>query len=256
MVDSILEKNQTLLHQKIKNYYTKLVNGKEEVTIKVNGNKYRIDVFDEKNNAIYEIQLKDFGKRFYEKISDLQKVNKVIIVHPITIKESLVLIERNKSDDKLYFKQKIVNKRNDYFSFFEKLVSFKIPFNEKQVNIHLLLIEEKVVKKFAYIRRGRPRYHTKQRDLLKIIDKLHIKTRNDFLNFLNPTKLNMPFTNNDLVENLSIKGGLRRKKKIAGCLTYSLCSLEILNRVGKKKNAFLFDIRPNSSKLENSDNFL
>lgn len=230
-----MERNQTLLHQKLKHAYARKCGGREEVAVFINGKAYRIDVLDETSKIAYEIQLGNFGGGFYKKIEDLVDVYKVVVVYPIPLKQHVNSREKGRVESR------VVRKRNDYYSIFKDLVSFKTCFKEGRLEFELLLVEEEVEQEFAGFYGKRPHYSRLQRDLVEVLDSRKVASSKDFLSML-PDDLPETFTNKDLRERLDIKGGSRRKKKISGCMTYSLCSLGILDRVGKTGNAYLFSI--------------
>ena len=91
------------------------------------------------------------------------------------------------------------------------------------------------------MRSNRRKFRTEKRDLIKIIDRYEIRTKDDFLNIL-PSDLPEQFTNQDLASKLIFKNKTRRNYRLPGRITYSLCQLGLLKRVGKKRNAFLFQI--------------
>lgn len=99
------------------------------------------------------------------------------------------------------------------------------------------------MKEFAGVwpRSGRPRYRVTQRNLLSIEKTLEIRKESDFLDFL-PKGIPDVFMNRDIITRLEINGNERRKQRIAGCLTYSLCNLGLITKVGKKKRAHQFVI--------------
>jgi len=68
---SFNSKNQTLIHQKLKEFYLSEVGGTEEALVEIKGKKYRIDVLDKPKTTTYEIQRSNFGQKFSDKIKDL-----------------------------------------------------------------------------------------------------------------------------------------------------------------------------------------
>jgi hypothetical protein len=235
-----LQANQTWLHQKLKTFYSAENAAKQEVTVEADGRRYRIDVLNEQTSIAYEIQLSNFGKQFSDKVKRLLGAHiKVIIVYPIPIKEQITWLNKGEIS-----RSRIVTKRNDTYSLFDELVHFKAKFLPDQIGFDVLLTEEAIWKEFIGFRgrTRRPRYRQIQRDLLRVRETHQFRKRADFINLL-PDSLPPIFTNRDLAEKLVIQGGERRRRRIVGRMTYSLCSLGILSRVGKKKRAHEFAIR-------------
>jgi len=239
---SHFSRNQTWLHQKLKNHYLDEVGGTEEAIVSLNGRKYRIDVLDKEKTTIYEIHRSNFGGKFSEKVKDLLSLSKlkIVIVHPIVLKQKVTRFIRDSNTVRVSY----YNKRGDIFTLFEKLVFFKVKFIPNRMRFDILFIEEHVLKESEgfWRRSKRRKYKIMQRDLLSVQEIRKFSTRNDFINVL-PEKLPDIFTNHDLAERLEIQGGIRRVRRIPGCITYSLCKLGILNRVGTRGRAHEFTIR-------------
>ncbi len=233
-------RNQTWLHQKLKHRYLNEVGGSEEASLQINGRKYRIDVLDEERNTAYEIHRSNFGGKFSEKIRGLLKLPKlkIVIVHPIVINQKVTRMNQGKILGVSYY-----NKRSDIYTFFEKLVYFKVEFIPQRMEFDVVFIKEHVIKEFVgfYGRGTRRKYEIVQRDLLNIEKVLKFQTKSDFISIL-PNGLPDAFTNRDLAERLEIKGSQRRIQRVPGIITYSLCILGILNRVGTRGRAHEFSI--------------
>lgn len=238
---SQLQGNQTWLHQKLKSLYSNKVGGTEEVTMQIKGKKYRIDVLNKLKTTAYEIHRSNFGMRFSEKIRELLQLPemKIVIVHPVVLKQK---VTRMKQGEILGVSH--IKKFGDIYSFFEKLVYFKTEFVSTRMEFDILFIKEHVLKEFVgfWGRSGRRRYKIVQRDLVNIQETKKFRMRSDFVNLL-PLGLPTVFTNQDLAERLEIQGGKRRKHRIPGCMTYSLCKLGILGRVGMRGRAHEFTVR-------------
>ncbi|MFW9906682.1 MAG: hypothetical protein ACFFFH_20410 [Candidatus Thorarchaeota archaeon] len=233
-------RNQTLLHQKLKLRYMKQVGGAEEVLLKINGRKYRIDVLDRERNTMYEIHLSNFGGKFSQKIRGILKEPglKIVIVHPIVIKQKITRMKKGKILGVTNY-----NKDNNIYPLFEKLVYFNVEFIPERMELDAVFIKEHVLKEFIgyYGRSMRRKYMVTQRDLISIEEIMKFKTKSDFTRIL-PLGLPDVFTNRDLAERLETKGNKRRIQRISGLITYTLCRLGILNRVGFRGRAHEFTI--------------
>ena len=234
-------RNQTLLHQKLKLRYLNQVGGTEEATLDINGRKYRIDVLDSKKNTVYEIHRSNFGGRFSQKIKGLLKVPnlKIVVVHPIVLTQKVTRMDHGKIVSVSHY-----NKHRNLFNFFEMLVHFKVEFVPQRMEFEVVFIKEHLLKELVgyYKRTMRRKYETIQRDLISIEKVQKFKTKSDFIDTL-PNGLPKTFTNRDLAERLNIKGNKRRIQRVSGLITYSLCGLGILHRVGKRGLAYEFSIR-------------
>lgn len=238
-----LRGQETKIHQQLKKLYLdSVIQGEQEVLTEIDNRKFRIDVFDTLNNRAFEIQRHNFGKGFYDKIELLtQKLKmKVIIVHPIVIKQKITRMKNGNIIGTSYINK---TKKADFYSLFEKLVSFRTSFIPGKLGFDVLLIREHVKKEFIgrWKKSNRPRYKMIQRELISIENSINIRKKADLLTFL-PENLPKVFTNRNISDQLEIQGNKRRKSRIAGWMTYSLCNLGLLSQVGKKGRAHLFKI--------------
>lgn len=227
--------NETLLHKALKARFAWSTGGETEVDVRVDGKTYRIDVLDRAAGDAYEIQLGHFGKTFYPKIRALTSRYNVIIVHPVPVIQHVTTWDHGAATSR------VVHKRQDVYSIFEHLVSFKVPDVIGNLKVNVLLIEERVAQRFAGFRGKRPRHEVLERDLIRIVDTWLSSSPEDFVSML-PRGLPDEFTNNDVAAALDIKGGRTRKQRIAACMTYSLCQLGLATQVGKQGNAHVFSI--------------
>ena len=239
IINPIPKGNETILHHKLKLLYCTKENIKSESIIQINNQKFRIDVLNEDQGIIYEIQRASFGGRFSKKIQTLLDSTEYVIriVHPILYKQK---ISRMKTGERVSVSYRNLN--STILHLFDQLVYFKVLY-QNRLEFDVLLIYEHLTKELTgYTKRShRRRFRTEKRDLIKIIDKYKIRTKDDFLNIL-PSDLPEQFTNQDLARKMTFKNKTRRNYQLPGRITYSLCQLGILKRVGKKRNAFLFQI--------------
>jgi hypothetical protein len=231
--------NETLIHHKLKLLYCTKENIKTESTIQIDNQKFIIDVLNEEQGIIYEIQRASFGGRFSKKIQTLLDSTKytIRIVHPILYKQKT---SRMRVEERLSVSYRNLN--SNIMHLFEQLIFFKIIY-QNRLEFDILLVNEHVTKEFTgYTKRShRRKYRTKMRDLVEIVDRYTIRSRTDFLNIL-PSDLPDQFTNQDLTNKLAFINESRRNFRLPGKITYSLCQLGILKRIGKKRNAHLFQV--------------
>lgn len=235
---------ETILHHKLKFLYCTKENIKPESIIQVNNQKFRIDVLNDEQRMIYEIQRSSFGGRFSKKIQILldSTAYTVRIVHPVIYKQK---ISRMKAGERLSVSYRNLN--STLLHLFDQLVYFKVPY-QNSLEFDILLVYEHITKELTgyTMRSNRRKFRTEKRDLIKIIDRYEIRTRDDFLNIL-PSNLPDQFTNKDLESKLIFKDKTRRNFRLPGKITYSLCQLGILKRVGKKRNSYVFQIIDSSN---------
>lgn len=210
---------------------------KREVTQNINGKKFRFDLLDDDGTMIFEIQRASFGGRFSQKIQILlDSTNYSIrIIHPIVHKQKVTRLNGNEVLSTSY--------RNLYstvYHFFEHLVHFKVGYQDR-LQFDILMIYEHLIREFTgYTQQsGRRRFRISNRDLVRVDSTYKIRTKDDFYRLL-PDELPSLFTNQDLHNNLNLKKKSRRNLRLPGQMTYSMCQLGLLERVGKKRNAHVF----------------
>jgi hypothetical protein len=215
------------------------VGGIEEVEIIINGRNFRLDILDEKRKTIYEIQ-RSFGKTFSNKVDMLLEFSemRIVIVHPIVLSQKVTRMKQTEVIHTSY-----INKHTDIYSLFDTLVNFNVEFINDRMEINIPFVKEHLLKEFigTWGKTNRRRYRTIQRDLISVEKTTRLKTRDDFLDLL-PKELPNAFTNRELAEILNLTGSTRRVKRIPGRMTYSLCRLGILKRVGIRGRAHEFII--------------
>ena len=229
-----IQHNQTLLHQSLKHEYARQVSGDEEVDVLSDGKRYRLDVLDRARGHVFEIQLEHFGRQFYQKIADIAKHYFITIIHPVPV------VQHVSTRCGSTVETKVVHKRNDFYSIFDALIRFRIPFDPKRFKFEILLTEESVVQVHAGFKRGRPLYCVLSRELMRVVESREIASIADVLAFL-PPGLPPTFTNQDIANRLDIKGGKTRRKKMASRITYSLRLLGLLRESGKQGRLLLFE---------------
>ena len=233
--------NQTLIHQKLKAHYISIVGGTEEAGVKINGKKYLLDVLDESEATAYEIQLSNFGGKFSRKIRGILKAPqlRIVIVHPIIISQKVTCMNKGE-----ILGVRNYNRDNNIYPLFEKLVHFNVEFIPERMELNAVFIKEHVLKEFFgyYGRSMRRKYVVTQRDLISIEEIRKFKTKSDFIRIL-PFGLPDVFTNRDLAERLESRENKRKIQRISGLITYTLCRLGILIRVGSRGRAHEFSIR-------------
>lgn len=233
-------KNQTRLHQQLKEIYRNELNGQEEVTLTIDDSVYRVDVISQDNSIVCEIHRSNFDKRFSKKIQALLSIPKIylIIVCPLVSAQKVFRMDKESVINTSYYKKPYA-----LYSLFDLLVRIKTPLIENRMEFRVHLISEIVTKQFQgfFGRTLRRRYKTVDRELNSIEKTRVFKNRNDFIELL-PSNLPPKFTRKELGQALRLpKISERSVQRLAGRMTYSLWRLGILERIGKQKQAYLYE---------------
>ncbi|WP_298837969.1 hypothetical protein [Clostridium sp.] len=216
-------KNEKSLHSAIKQWY---VTDGDRFEVKLD--KYVIDLVRE--DSLIEIQTKNFSA-IRNKLRELVKYNKVMLVHPIatekyivTKEQSNVVISRRKSP-----------KKGKLVDLFDELIRIPDLMGSDNFILEILMIKEEEIRckdgKGSWRRKGVSIIDHK---LLEVIEKVTFKEDKDFFIFL-PDELPGNFTNKNLAKILKIPEKKARK------ITYCFRKMKIIKEIGKIKNELIFE---------------
>ncbi|MHA1974766.1 MAG: hypothetical protein ACTSW1_17345, partial [Candidatus Hodarchaeales archaeon] len=147
-------KNQTILHQQLKDMYCEKLGGIQEASLKIGEMSYRIDVYNENKDILCEIQRNSLGGRFSDKIKNIIQTtkSKVIIVIPVATKQKITRKDKDIIINVSYVQQKL-----GVFALFNELVRVKFKFIEGRMELHILLSKEHLIKQ-----RIKSKYHSRR----------------------------------------------------------------------------------------------
>lgn len=188
--------------------------------------RYIIDAI--KGNTLIEVQTKNISS-IKKKLENISKDNRVILVHPII--ENKYLITEELSGNTTTRKS---NKKQNFYSFFDELVSCYDILSFEKLEIHLYLIDVNEYRindgKGSYSRRG---ISVINREIREVNNKIVIRNKNDLIEKIGglPEK---DFTVKDLSEFLGID------RKICQKICYTLKNSEIIYMTGKSGRSYLY----------------
>ena len=215
--------NEKSLHSSIKEWY--YVPG-DRLEVKVD--KYIIDLVRE--DSLIEIQTRNFSA-IGNKLRDLVKYNKVMLVHPIAIEKYIVMIEGSEQ----VISRRKSPKKGKLTDLFDELVRIPDLMAEDNFILEILMTKEEEIRckdgKGSWRRKG---ISIVDRKLLEVTEKITFTEEKDFLRFL-PEELPEKFTNKDLAKTLKITVFKARK------ITYCFRKMKIIKEVGKVKNELIFE---------------
>ena len=215
--------NEKSLHSSIKQWYA--VPG-DRLEVKVD--KYIIDLVRE--DSLIEIQTRNFSA-IGNKLRDLVKYNKVMLVHPIAIEKYIVTLE----DSEEAISRRKSPKKGKLTDLFDELVRIPDLMGQDNFILEILMTKEEEIRckdgKGSWRRKG---ISIKDRRLLEVVEKVTFKEEKDFLRFL-PEELPLNFTNKDLAKILKINVYKARK------ITYCFRKMKLIKEVGKLKNELIFE---------------
>ncbi|MBU3093154.1 hypothetical protein K2F40_14260 [Clostridium sp. CM028] len=216
-------KNERSLHSSIKQWYA--VPG-DRLEVKVD--KYIIDLVRE--DSLIEIQTKNFGA-IGNKLRELVKYNKVMLVHPIAVEKYIVTTEKT---NKVISRRKSP-KKGKVVDLFDELIRIPDLMAEENFILEILMTKEEEIRckdgKGSWRRKG---ISIVDRKLLEVVDKITFREVKDFFEFL-PQELPVNFTNKQLAKTLKVTVYKARK------ITYCFRQMKIIKEVGKIKNELIFE---------------
>jgi len=221
---SIGTKNESSLHRTLKFQYTG-PGGTTEASV----GDYVADGINSKGEYI-EVQTGSFAP-LKKKVKEFSSYGKVRIIHPVAIVKR---IETYDEKGVMLSKRKSPKKGTEWAIFDALLYAPELPLN-KNVIIELVMLDitEKRVKdgKGSWRRKG---ISLKDREMSAFHEKILFKKPKDYLRFI-PFKKGEEFTVLSMAEKAAITADTARKA------LYVLTKMKVVNRIGKKGNAWVYD---------------
>lgn len=217
--------NEKSLHAALKTWYTQ---PGDELEVRVNG--YVIDIV--RGDQLVEIQTRNFSA-LKEKLTKLTTNFQVRLVHPIP-REKWIL--RIGADGRERIGRRKSPKRGCVEHLFSELVSFPQLAVQPNLSIEVLLTQEEVVwKDDGKGSWRRKKWSISDHRLMNVLRSVVFTTRSDYQNLL-PPSLPREFTADDL------KKSIGATQRLAGQMAYCLREMGAINRIGKRRNAYLYTI--------------
>jgi hypothetical protein len=214
---------ETALHLEIKNWYSKPGDLLEH---DVNG--FIVDIL--RGDQIYEIQTGNFSK-IKNKIRKLSKTHKLVIVYPVPV---VRYIRRVEQETGVTLSRRKSPKKFSPLAVFGELVYLIQVIQDLKITFEILNVKDEIIYtndgKGSWRRKG---WSVSDRKLSSVEGKIVINQPLDFVHLL-PEDLPAQFT----TRILSKKGKI--PIRLARQTTYCLYHLGLLQRSGKKGNAWLY----------------
>ena len=218
--------NESTLHEKLKNKYAELSNGKTEAEL----NGFFCDVVSGKE--IYEIQTANLSS-LASKISRLISDYSVTVVFPIAERTT---IQWQTEAFELISERKSPKKENEYRLFKEitKLLPFIDNSNFKIILLKAEILEtriktDKPVQLKNNSRHWKKNWYKKDKDLLKINSELVFDSRSSYINLVRAITANQDFSLKQLQQNKACR-------KYAGLIIWTLKKLGEIEETARKGN--------------------
>jgi hypothetical protein len=215
--------NEKSLHSSIKKWYA--VPG-DRLEVKLD--KYIIDLVRE--DSLIEIQTKNFSA-IGNKLRDLVKYNKVMLVHPIAVEKYIVTIDELSKE----VSRRKSPKKGKLSDLFDELIRIPDLVSEDNFVLEILMTKEEEIRckdgKGSWRRKG---VSIVDRKLIEVVEKITFKEEKDFSIFI-PKEIEASFTNKELAKALKITVYKARK------VTYCLRKMEIIKQIGKNRNELIFE---------------
>ena len=218
--------NESTLHEKLKNYYAELTNGKTEV--KLNG--FYCDVVS--GNEVYEIQTANLSV-LANKISSLISDYSVTIIFPIA---QHTVIQWKTEDFEFLSERKSPREETEYRVFKEitKLLSFIDNPNFKIILLKADILETRIktnspVQLKNKSRRWKKNWYKHDKDLLKINEEIVLNSSSSYIDLVRNITADNDFSLKQLQQN-------KLCGKYAGLIIWTLKKLEAIKETSKKGN--------------------
>lgn len=217
--------SEKTLHAILKNYYEP-DEDKQEIPI----DRYVADIYT--GEEILEIQTAQFN-RMRDKLTVFLKEYPVTIIHPISDTKWLYWIDEETGE--ISEKRKSPKRGNPY-SIFAELYRIKAFLKNPNLKIQIVMLDMEEYKLLNGWGKQKKNNASKyDRIPVRITKEILIERKEDYLQFI-PYDLEEPFTTVEFAKHVKIS------KQLAGVTLNLLNYLEVVNRIGKKGNAFLYEV--------------
>ncbi|MEN6641763.1 MAG: hypothetical protein ABFE08_04860 [Armatimonadia bacterium] len=211
----------TELHLALQQYYA---GDDGEVEVPLRG--YRADVLRE--GVIYEIQTGSFGA-IRRKLEALTRHRRVVLVYPVACEKTIVHVDTEGRE----LRARRSPKRGAVADLFGEVLRVADLLARKRLSIEVIVTRERELRcddgAGSWRRKG---VSLVGRELVEVVEAQRFEETRQFLGLL-PEGLPEEFTVRDLVT-----GGVR--KALAGKMAYALRTMGVIEKVGKKGNAFVY----------------
>ncbi len=216
--------SEKTLHAILKNFYEP-DEDKQEIPI----DRFVADIFT--GQEIIEIQTGQFN-RMRDKLKCFLKEYPVTIVYPVARERWLHWIDEETGE--VSKGRKSPKKGNEYSAFVE-LYRIKMFLNDPNLKIKIVLLdmdEYKILNGWGKQKKNNASKYDRIPN--RFVEEVNIECREDYLQFI-PYDLPEPFTVKEYAKAVKVND------RIAGVALNLLNYLEVVQRVGKKGNAFLYE---------------
>jgi len=220
---------ETSLHASLKIWYA--LPG-DQLEVPVDG--YLVDI--KRGDLLIEVQTSNLSA-LKPKLLALLAYHPVRVVCPIA-SEKWILREIRSEYEKVQRRKSPKHGRLEHV--FDELVFISSLLTHERFSLEILLTKEEEIQqkttmptsRRAWRRRG---WQIQDRRLVEVLDRRLFSSPLDYHNLL-PIGLGQPFTTTDLAKAASISRRLAQK------MAYTLRSMEIIHRVGKRDGSYLYDM--------------
>jgi hypothetical protein len=217
--------NESSLHNTLKNLYVGK-NGKTEISI----DGFICDGLSAENEII-EIQTGSF-KPLYKKLSILSKSYKVKIIHPIILKKTIHLFDKNNQQISL----RLSPKKGNPYDVFKALIYAPAIAKLKNVQVELVLVDIDEIRK----QDGKGYWRRKG---ISIIDKVLSKKHDHItLSKLSDYKQFLPFKKSETISAPLLSKKAQIPYKTASMTIYTLNKLTLINPKPKKSRTKFYSL--------------
>lgn len=218
---------ETSLHRDLKRFYAG-----DHSPIEVRMGRYRIDVV--RGSELIEIQHGSLAA-LRDKIRTLTTDFNVRVVKPIVMRKTL--IKQTRAGGKVV-ERRLSPKRGKLLDLFDELIYFRTLFPHPRLTLEVVLVE---VEEWRYPGQGRRRrrhanaFQVEDQKLVAVHE-AHIFQSGADLTALLPQSMPVPFHTGHVAEGLGLQRGIAQK------IVYCLREMSLLRRVGKDRNAHLYEL--------------
>lgn len=222
--------NESPLHAALKTWYAQ-----PGARLETNVDGFIIDMVQ--NQELIEIQTRNFSA-IKQKLLKLTPHHRVRLVHPIAREKWII---KQRPDHPSHLSRRKSPRRGHVEAIFQELVSFPNLLQHPNFSLDVLLIQEEETRRYdpqhsSWRRKG---WVIESRRLLKVLECHHFADPTNFLPLI-PSALSDPFTTADLAI------VLHQPQRLAQKMAYCLRKMDLINPIGKRGKAILYQRASNT----------
>lgn len=228
--------HEKTMHAVLKKYFEPY-NDNHETKI----GEYVADIVGE--HGIIEIQTRAF-ERLNKKLAAFLEYARTTVVYPVSVSNVICKIDEN---GEITRRKSVV--KGSVLTLFDELYKISAHLKNERLRICVMLLKTEEYRKVCSRKQSRKGYIRLERVPTELVDEIYIDCPSGFVAFF-PDNLKSPYTCAEYAAETGID------QNTARLMLYTFTKADIINRVGKRGNAYLYNLPDFSSQGAQNEHFI